>query len=51
MTHGISFYSTASTEESVFVIGGYTGHGFISIIAEFKNGSWTNAGRLRRFLN
>ena len=51
MTHGIlriSFYSTASTEESVFVIGGYTGNGFISVIAEFKDGSWTNAGRLRK---
>ena len=51
MTQGtfrISFYATASTEESVFVIGGYTGTGFTSTIAEFKNGSWARAGRLRK---
>ena len=45
------FQCSASTEESVFVIGGYAGHGFISIIAEFKDRSWVNAGRLRKVFN
>ena len=47
----IAFYATASTDESVFIIGGHTGGwssgwGRSSIIAEYKDGSWTNIGNL-----
>ena len=48
----IGFYATASTDESVLIIGGFTGYGgngspnIISTIAEYKNGSWKNIGNL-----
>ena len=44
----IAYYATASTPESVLIIGGYTygSPSTISIIAEYKNGSWTNIGNL-----
>ena len=44
----IAYYSTASTDESAFIIGGYTSvsPSIISIIAEYKNGSWKNVGNL-----
>merc|ERR1711990_267087 len=44
----IAYYSTTSTDESVLIIGGYTygSPSIISIIAEYKNGSWTNIGNL-----
>ena len=39
----ISYYSTASTSEAAYIIGGdYTKN----IIAEFKNGSWRQMGTL-----
>ena len=44
----IYVYATAQTDESVFIIGGYTGYrgGQINIIAEYKDGNWRNAGNL-----
>ena len=45
----IADYSTASTDESVLIIGGLTYRGSpptISVIAEYKNRSWTNIGNL-----
>ena len=45
----ISFYATASTDESVFIIGGLHNGGSItrsSRIAEYKDGSWKNVGNL-----
>ena len=42
----IGFYATASTDESVLIIGGDTYGDTISIIAEYKNGSWKNIGNL-----
>ena len=44
----ISYCATASTNESVLIIGGFTG-GFpyyTSTIAEYKDGSWKNVGNL-----
>ena len=44
----ISCYATASTEESVFIIGGYTkgSPDVTSRIAEYKNGEWIDGGNL-----
>ena len=44
----IGYYATASTDESVLIIGGATlsAPGYLSIIAEYKNGSWKNIGNL-----
>ena len=47
----ISHYATASTDESVFVIGGYNGtpngsNTYTSTIAEYKNGGWKSVGNL-----
>ena len=41
-------YATASTDESVFIIGGYTAGSpsYISTIAEYKDGNWKNVGNL-----
>ena len=44
-------YATASTEESVYIIGGYTGYnpGYpdrITTIGEYRNGKWSIAGNL-----
>ena len=54
----IAFYATASTDESVFIIGGHTGGwghtgrwGRSSIIAEYKDGSWRNVGNLAQGRN
>ena len=33
-------------DESVFIIGGWTGASQSSTIAKFKHGSWTNVGNL-----
>ena len=46
----ISHYATASTSESVLIIGGYTSGSpsFSSTIAEYKNGSWKNVGNLAK---
>ena len=44
----IAYYATASTDESVLIIGGFTGGSpnIILTIAEYKNGSWKNIGNL-----
>ena len=44
----ISCYTTASTDESVFIIGGYTKGtpDVTSRIAEYKNGKWIDGGNL-----
>ena len=44
----ISIYATASTDESVLIIGGYTGGSprYSSTIAEYKDGNWKNIGNL-----
>merc|ERR1711893_139332 len=43
--YGIYFYSTASTEDAVFIIGGNNNG---KRIAEYKNGKWTNVGELEK---
>ena len=49
----IAFFATVSTDDSVYVIGGFTGHptedGYVSpmyssVIAEYRDGSWNNMG-------
>ena len=46
----ISHYATSSTDESVYIIGGYSPgvpvDYFTSTIAEYKNGNWKNVGDL-----
>ena len=44
----ISHYATASKDESVLIIGGYTNSSpyYTSTIAEYKDGSWTILGNL-----
>ena len=44
----ISWYATASTSESVLIIGGFTNGSpsYLSTIAEYKNGSWKNVENL-----
>ena len=44
----ISYYATASTIESVLIIGGLIGSppSYSSTIAEYKDGSWKNIGNL-----
>ena len=43
----ISHYATTSINDSVFIIGGYTGRGRdITTIAEYKDGNWSIAGNL-----
>ena len=44
----ISDYATASTSDSVLIIGGYTGvyQQKLSTIAEYKDGNWENVGNL-----
>ena len=48
----ISGYATTSTEESVYIIGGWTGDSSTDsrtpIIAEYKNDQWTNVGNLNQ---
>ena len=39
-------YSTASTSQAAYIIGGRFQYGYQDIIAEFKNGSWRQIGRL-----
>ena len=42
-----SYYATASTSESVLIIGGYTAfQSYTSTIAEYKDGTWKNVGNL-----
>ena len=40
-------YSTVSTDDAVLVIGGYDSD-FSSVVAEYKDGSWTQIGNLGR---
>ena len=44
----ISRYAVASTDESVYIIGGYTAvsPSYTSTIAEYKDGDWKNVGNL-----
>ena len=42
----ISRYATASTDSAAYIIGGWTGSGRTSIIAEFKNNKWRKIGEL-----
>ena len=48
----ITHYATTSTEESVYIIGGWSGDSStddrISVIAEYKNRQWYNAGNLNQ---
>ena len=48
----ITYYATTSTEESVYIIGGWTDDsltvGRTPIIAEYKNDEWYNAGSLKQ---
>ena len=48
----ISYYATTSTEESVYIIGGWTAdssNGYRTpIIAEYKNDQWYNVGNLKQ---
>ena len=44
----ISFYATASTDESVYIIGGFTAGSpsRTTAIAEYKDGNWKLVGNL-----
>ena len=42
----IFVYSTASTDEAAYIIGGYQGSDYSPIIAEFKNEQWRKLGDL-----
>ena len=49
----IAYYATASTIDSVLIIGGYDnyygpsdGQSYTSTIAEYKDGNWKNVGNL-----
>ena len=48
----IAYYATTSTEESVYIIGGFTYDSSTSsrtpVIAEYKNNQWSNAGSLNQ---
>jgi hypothetical protein len=45
----ISHYATSSTENSVYIIGGYTSPATnIPIIAQYKNDEWHNVGNLKQ---
>ena len=48
----ISHYATTSTEESVYIIGGWTDDSSTGyktpIIAEYKNDQWYNVGSLKQ---
>ena len=49
----IYLYSTASTEDAVYIIGGWssidgTYGGSLQTIAEFKNGRWSIIGQMRK---
>ena len=49
----ISYYATASTDESVYIIGGFTAGSphRITTIAEYKDGNWRIAGNLAQARN
>jgi len=47
----ISGYATASTAESVFIIGGWTRSIRLSTIAKYSDGSWTKLGSLKQARN
>jgi len=46
----IAYYATASTSDSVLIIGGYDNYygspSYTSTIAEYKDGNWKNVGNL-----
>ena len=49
----IAKYATTSSEESVYIIGGYNGESdgvsdVSSVIAEYKNDEWFNIGNLQQ---
>ena len=48
----IAYYATTSTEESVYIIGGFTYDSSTSsrtpIIAQYKNNQWLNVGSLNQ---
>ena len=49
----IQDYDTVSTDDSVLIIGGATGGSGtiayeLSVVAEYKDGSWSNIGNLAR---
>ena len=41
-------YSTASTEDAVYIIGGSSSNGVVRTIAEFKNGRWSRIGQMEK---
>ena len=48
-TFRISHYATSSTENSVYIIGGYAASpNNIPIIAQYKNDEWHNVGNLKQ---
>ena len=50
----ICYYSTASTEDAVYIIGGYSSIDgkssgeLVQTIAEYKNGRWSTIGQLKK---
>ena len=45
----IAKYATISTEESVYIIGGYISESdYSSVVAEYKNDEWFNIGNLQQ---
>ena len=50
MLFRIADYATTATDESVYIIGGYT-YGapeYLSIIAKYGDDKWTNVGSLKK---
>ena len=43
----ISLFATVSSESTVFIIGGWSEHGHMSVIASFKDDNWSEAGHLQ----
>ena len=44
----IAYYSTVSTSDAAYIIGGYNGRQSQDQIAEFKNNIWRQMGTLAR---
>ena len=55
ITFSIAYYATTSTDESVYILGGWTNDrstGYKTpIIAEYKNDQWYNVGKLHQSRN
>ena len=44
----VSYYSTAATSDTAYLIGGYQDASYSTTIAEFKNNQWRKLGNLNQ---